>query len=55
MLRASWEDVVLAIWHPRPARPPRLAVPAVLDAPGAVVATSNKADLWQHTAPVRAE
>ena len=54
MLRATWEDVVLAICAPRSGKTTCLAVPAVLDAPGPVIATSNKADLWQHTAAVRA-
>jgi type IV secretory pathway TraG/TraD family ATPase VirD4 len=53
-VRASWEDVVLAICAPRSGKTTSLAIPAVLDAPGPVVATSNKADLWQHTATVRA-
>jgi hypothetical protein len=30
-----------------------LAVPAILDAPGTVVATSNKADLWAATHALR--
>ena len=52
-VRASWEDVVLAICAPRTGKTTSIAVPAVLDAPGSVVATSNKADLWQLTARVR--
>jgi type IV secretory pathway TraG/TraD family ATPase VirD4 len=48
-LRASWEDVVLAVMAPRAGKTTALAVPAVLDAPGPVVATSNKPDLWQVT------
>jgi type IV secretory pathway TraG/TraD family ATPase VirD4 len=53
LLRASWEDVVLAICAPRSGKTTCLAVPAVLDAPGPVVATSNKVDLWTHTASLR--
>jgi len=53
MLRASWEDVVLAIMAPRAGKTTSLAIPAVMDAPGAVVATSNKADLWEATAAAR--
>ncbi len=53
-LRASWEDVVLAVMAPRAGKTTSLAVPAILDAPGAVVATSNKSDLWATTAAVRA-
>lgn len=54
-LRASWEDVTLAIMAPRAGKTTALAVPAVLDAPGAVVATSNKADLWTATSTLRAD
>ncbi|NAZ81039.1 type IV secretory system conjugative DNA transfer family protein [Kineococcus sp. R8] len=53
-VRASWEDVLLAVMAPRAGKTTSLAVPSVLDAPGAVVATSNKADLWAATAAVRA-
>jgi len=52
-LRASWEDVVLAVMAPRAGKTTALAVPAILDAPGPVVATSNKADLWAATATIR--
>ncbi len=51
--RATWEDVLLAICAPRSGKTTCLAVPAVLDAPGPVLATSNKADLWQLTARPR--
>lgn len=54
VLRASWEDVVLAVMAPRAGKTTSLAVPAILDAPGAVIATSNKSDLWAATATVRA-
>ncbi len=53
-LRASWEDVVLAVMAPRAGKTTALAVPAVLDAPGPVVATSNKPDLWASTHARRA-
>lgn len=53
-LVASWEDVALAVMAPRAGKTTALAVPAVLDAPGAVVATSNKGDLWAATASIRA-
>ena len=53
VLRASWEDVLLAVMAPRAGKTTSLAVPSVLDAPGAVVATSNKADLWAATAALR--
>ena len=54
-LRASWEDVLLAVMAPRAGKTTALAVPAVLDAPGPVLATSNKADLWAVTRAARAE
>jgi type IV secretory pathway TraG/TraD family ATPase VirD4 len=54
-LRASWEDVVLAVMAPRAGKTTALAIPAVLDAPAAVVATSNKSDLWSVTASPRAQ
>jgi type IV secretory pathway TraG/TraD family ATPase VirD4 len=40
---------------PRAGKTTSLAVPAILAAPGAVIATSNKADLWMATAALRAE
>jgi type IV secretory pathway TraG/TraD family ATPase VirD4 len=48
-LRATWEDVCLAICAPRSGKTTALAVPTVLDAPGPVIATSNKRDLWDAT------
>lgn len=54
-LYASWEDVLLAIMAPRAGKTTALAVPAILAAPGAVIATSNKPDLWTATVAVRAE
>jgi type IV secretory pathway TraG/TraD family ATPase VirD4 len=54
-LRASWEDVALSVMAPRSGKTTCQAVPAVLDAPGAAVATSNKADLWEATEGLRAE
>ena len=50
---ASWEDTVLAFMAPRSGKTTALAVPAVLSAPGPVIATSNKADLWAATAAIR--
>ena len=54
LLQACWEDVILAIFAPRSGKTTAVAVPAVLDAPGAVVACSNKADLYLATAALRA-
>jgi type IV secretory pathway TraG/TraD family ATPase VirD4 len=54
VLYSSWEDVVLAYMAPRSGKSTALAIPAVLSAPGAAVATSNKADVWAATAAIRA-
>jgi type IV secretory pathway TraG/TraD family ATPase VirD4 len=53
LLQASWEDVILAIFAPRTGKTTSLAVPTILAAPGAVVACSNKADLYLATAALR--
>ncbi|OHV56278.1 conjugal transfer protein TraG [Frankia sp. CgS1] len=53
-LRASWEDVLLAVMAPRAGKTTALAIPMTLAAPGPVLATGNKADLWAATAQVRA-
>ena len=53
-LYASWEDTVVAFMAPRSGKTTALAVPYVLSAPGPVVATSNKPDLWAATAALRA-
>jgi type IV secretory pathway TraG/TraD family ATPase VirD4 len=52
---AGWEDVLLAIMAPRSGKTTALAVTAVLNAPGAALATSNKGDLWATTAADRTE
>lgn len=52
-LLASWEDVILAIMAPRSGKTTSLGIPLVLAAPGAVVATSNKSDVWAATAELR--
>jgi type IV secretory pathway TraG/TraD family ATPase VirD4 len=54
LLRASWEDGVLAVMGPRAGKTSSLAVPLILDAPGAVLATSNRADVWATTHTMRA-
>jgi type IV secretory pathway TraG/TraD family ATPase VirD4 len=53
-LYSSWEDTVLAFMGPRSGKTTSLAIPYVLSAPGPVIATSNKADLWAATAELRA-
>jgi type IV secretory pathway TraG/TraD family ATPase VirD4 len=45
----SWEDLHVDIWGPRAGKTTSRAVPAILDAPGAVIATSNKRDLVDAT------
>jgi type IV secretory pathway TraG/TraD family ATPase VirD4 len=54
-LFASWEDTLIAFMAPRSGKTTTLSIPHVLSAPGAVVATSNKADLWAATAQLRTE
>jgi len=52
-LFASWEDTITAFMAPRSGKTTALSIPYVLSAPGAVIATSNKADLWAATAQLR--
>lgn len=51
---SSWEDVLVLIAGPRTQKTTCYVIPAVLDAPGAVVATSNKRDVVDATRDVRA-
>jgi type IV secretory pathway TraG/TraD family ATPase VirD4 len=53
VLRSSWEDVLLAIMAPRAGKTTALAVPPILDAPGPVLATSNRSDVWAATTRAR--
>ncbi|MCP2337923.1 type IV secretory system conjugative DNA transfer family protein [Actinomadura rupiterrae] len=53
-LFTSWEDTVVAFMAPRSGKTTTQSIPHVLSAPGAVIATSNKADLWSAIAAVRA-
>lgn len=52
-LWATWEDMHLDIWGPRTGKTTSRAIPALIDAPGAVIATSNKRDLVDATRDVR--
>jgi type IV secretory pathway TraG/TraD family ATPase VirD4 len=52
---ASWEDTIIAFMAPRSGKTTALSISYVLSGPGAVVATSIKADLWAATAEQRAE
>lgn len=53
MLYASWEDVSVDIWGPRTGKTTSRAIPGILAAPGAVLATTNKRDLPDATRGVR--
>jgi type IV secretory pathway TraG/TraD family ATPase VirD4 len=55
MLYGSWEDMHIDIWGPRTGKTTSRAVPAILDAPGAVVVTSNKRDVVDATRDPRAD
>ncbi|WP_330457393.1 TraM recognition domain-containing protein [Streptomyces sp. NBC_00820] len=56
-IRASWEDVIVAIMAPRSGKTTSLAIPSILAAPGPVLLTSNKAanDAFTATVDARAE
>ncbi|GAB2689617.1 type IV secretory system conjugative DNA transfer family protein [Thalassiella azotivora] len=54
VLYGSWEDVSVDIWGPRTGKTTSRAIPAILAAPGAVLATSNKRDLVDATRGPRA-
>lgn len=54
-LFGSWEDLHIDIWGPRSGKTTTRAVPAILTAPGAVIATSNKRDLVDLTRIPRAQ
>jgi type IV secretory pathway TraG/TraD family ATPase VirD4 len=49
-----WEDLSIDIWGPRTGKSTSRVMPAILDAPGAVVSTSNKRDVVDGTRGVRA-
>lgn len=53
-LFGSWEDMHVDIWGPRTGKTTSRAVPAILDAPGSVLVTSNKRDVVDATRDVRA-
>lgn len=54
MLYASFEDVHIDIWGARTGKTTSRAIPAILEAPGAVLVTSNKRDVVDGTRDVRA-
>ncbi|SJM45324.1 conjugative transfer gene complex protein [Actinomycetales bacterium JB111] len=53
ILYQGWEDVSVDTWGPRTGKSTSRAIPAILAAPGAVMATSNKRDLVDATRDVR--
>ncbi|HXL87662.1 MAG TPA: TraM recognition domain-containing protein [Streptosporangiaceae bacterium] len=53
-LYASWEDTLVSVMAPRSGKTTTAGIPFTLSAPGAVIATSNKADVWAATAAIRA-
>ena len=53
-LYGTWEDMHLDIWGPRTGKTTSRAIPAILDAPGAVLVTSNKRDVVDATRDPRA-
>ncbi len=49
----SWEDMELDIWGPRTGKTTSRAIPVIVQAPGAVLATSNKRDVVDATRGIR--
>ena len=54
-LYGSFEDLHLDIWGPRQGKTSSRVIPAIMDAPGVVVATSNKRDVVDATRNHRAD
>lgn len=52
-LFGSWEDMHCDIWGPRTGKTTSRAVPAILEAPGSVLVTSNKRDVVDSTRDLR--
>lgn len=53
MLHTSWEDMAILVAGPRTQKTTAYAIPALLAAPGAALATSNKRDLLDATRALR--
>jgi hypothetical protein len=49
----SWEDLSIDIWGPRTGKSTSRVMPAILDAPGAVVSDSNRRDVVNGTRDVQ--
>ncbi|MEU7822971.1 TraM recognition domain-containing protein [Catellatospora sp. NPDC049133] len=54
-LRQTWEDMACDIWGPRTGKTTSRAIPAIVAAPGPVVATSVKGDIVDATIEPRAK
>lgn len=54
-LFGTWEDMHCDIWGPRTGKTTSRAIPAICDAPGGVLVTSNKRDVVDATRDLRAE
>lgn len=54
LARSGPEDVSIDVWGARAGKTTKRVIPAILDAPGAVLATSNKRDVSDATFDVRA-
>lgn len=50
---ASWEDSLLIIGPPRSGKTTSIVIPSVVEAPGAVVTTSTRPDVWKATHELR--
>lgn len=53
MLWQGWEDVSTDIWGPRQGKTSTRVIPAIVEAPGSVLTTSNKRDVVDATRGVR--
>ena len=53
LMFATWEDSVTVFMGPRAGKTTTVGIPWVLSAPGPVIATSVRADVWAATAAVR--
>lgn len=53
LISTSWEDMSIVLAGPRSGKSLCYAIPGVISAPGACVATSNKGDILDITAPLR--
>jgi type IV secretory pathway TraG/TraD family ATPase VirD4 len=53
--RSGPEDVSVDVWGARAGKTTKRVIPAILDAPGAVLATTNKRDVSDATAALRSE